>query len=262
MVRCAQCHASIPIPAELEARTMQCQYCGAVQAVPDLAARERALWERQRAQAEAHQRQLDAQHRAEEAKRRAQREREERAERKSSVRWGRLMTIFSMLLAPAIVSVTVFDLPARLGFGEDGGERLGVITQQLAARGCQVIAPQVATYTKSTETRLVQVEAGQCLRVMAAGGGDHDSLTLKVFDLDGKEVAKSVESRDPQVKHCAKAAGSLRYEVVPGLLDKGRLSHVALACPAEPTSGEGAATDKAAGDGPSDGKPGKRSRGK
>lgn len=236
---------------------MQCQYCGAVQGVPDLAARERALWERQRHEAAQQQRQYEAQHRAEEARRQAIRDREERAERKSSVRWGRLTMIFSMLLAPAIISVTVFDLPARLGFGDDGSERLGVIVQQFASRGCKMIAPQVSTYTKSTETRLVQVEAGSCLRVMAAGGGDHDSLTLKVFDLDGRAVAKSVESRDPQVKHCATGAASLRYEVVPGVLDKGRLSHVALACPTEPPA---AADGAAAEDEPVKSKPGKKPR--
>ena len=40
MVRCAECHATIPSPPELQARTMKCQYCGATQPVPDLVARE------------------------------------------------------------------------------------------------------------------------------------------------------------------------------------------------------------------------------
>jgi hypothetical protein len=250
MVRCAQCHASIPIPVELEARTMQCQYCGAVQGVPDAAARERALWERQRAEAEAQQRQLDAQHRAEEARRAARRDREERAERKRSVRWGLVTTLLSVLVAPAIISVTVFDLPARLGFGADGSDRLGLIATQLTERGCQVVAPVAATYTSSAETRLVKAEAGTCLRIVAAGGSGHDSLKLRVFDLDGKEVAVSPESRDPQLEYCPKAAGSLRYEVVPGMLDKGRLSHMVLACEDAKASATGTAKGAAEGAAP------------
>lgn len=231
---------------------MQCQYCGAVQPVPDLEARQRALFERQRAEAHAQQRALEAAHRAEEARRAARREREEHAERKSSVRWGRLTMIFSMLLAPAIISVTMFDLPARLGFGGDGSDRIAIVAAQLTERGCQVVAPQASLYASSTVIKLVKLPRGSCLRVLAAGGPGHDSLKLRIFDLDGKEVAKSDDSSDPQAKFCPPAAGTLRYEVVPGLLDKGRLTHLALACPSAPPPPPAAAA-AGAGDGSGEG---------
>jgi hypothetical protein len=238
MVRCGQCHASIPVPEDLEARTMQCQYCGAVQAVPDQAARERALWERKRHEAYMYQAEQEAWHREQEAMREAHREHEDRKERKSGIRWGRVTTIFSMLLAPAIISVTVFDLPARLGFGGDGSDRLNLVVQQLESRGCKAVAKPASLYTKSAVTTLAPLESG-CLRVIAAGGPDQDSLKVKIFDLDGKEVAVSPESSDPQLEHCPKqAGGSLRYEVLPGMMDKGRLTHVALACPAKPAAAE------------------------
>lgn len=255
MVRCSQCHATVPIPDELEARTMQCAYCGAVQAVPDLQARERALIERQRHEQLAYQLEQEAHFREQEAMREAYREAEERKQQRSGVRWGRVTTLFSMLLAPVIISITVFDLPARLGFGEDGSDRAALIATQLGEGGCKPLVPSTSTYTKSTVTRLVKLESG-CLRVLAAGGPDHDDLTIRIFDVEGKEVAKSTASRDPQLKVCT--PGSLRYEVVPGMMDKGRLTHLALACPA----------DKAApGDGggepaPADAAPAAEKRGK
>jgi hypothetical protein len=238
MVRCAQCHASLPIPEALEARTMQCHYCGAIQGVPDLAARERALAERQRAEAHARHVEQEARHREQEAQRQARREAEERQERRSGVRWGRVTTIFSMLLAPAIIGVTVFDLPARLGFGPDGKDRLAIVATQLAERGCTPLAPVAAQYTSTTITGLVKPE-GRCLRVVAAGGPDQDSLKVRIFDLDGEEVAASKESSDPQAEHCPPTSGSLRYEVVPGMMDKGRLSHLAVACPPPPAQRSG-----------------------
>jgi hypothetical protein len=251
MVRCAQCHATVPIPDHLEARTMQCSYCGAVQAVPDLQARERALIERQRQELQAHQLEQEVHFRRDEATREAAREAEERQHRRSGIRWGRVTTLFSMLLAPVILSITIFDLPARLGLGEDGSDRLALIATQLGEGGCTPLVPSTSTYTKSTVTRLVKLDDG-CLRVLAAGGPDHDALTVRIFDAEGKEVAKSAASRDPQLTFCPSAAGSLRYEVVPGMLDKGRLTHLALGCPAAPA----ASTD----DTPAKTKPGKKPR--
>jgi hypothetical protein len=241
MVRCAQCHATVPIPDHLEARTMQCAYCGAVQAVPDLQARERALIERQRQEQLAYQLEQEAYSRREEAMREAAREAEQRKERKRGVRWGMVTTLFSLLLAPVILSITIFDLPARLGLGEDGSDRLALIAEQLGEGGCTPLSPSTSTYTRSTVTRLVKLERG-CLRVLAAGGPDHDDLTVRLFDVEGKEVARSTASRDPQLKYCVSAPASLRYEVAPGMMDKGRLTHLALACPAAaPAEGEAGA---------------------
>lgn len=239
LVRCGQCHATVPVPDQLEARTMQCAYCGAVQAVPDLAERERALHERE------YQQMLAEQQRREERRYLQQQHREEqdRKEHRRSMRWGRVATFFSVLAAPVIISITVFDLPARLGFGEDGSDRLKLVSQQLtqaSGGGCTSLSPVAARYAKSTVTELVSLPGG-CLRVIAAGGPDHDDLTLRVFDGQGKEVAKSPASRDPQLEYCppgSSASGAapapLRYEVVPGMMDKGRLSYAALACPAKP----------------------------
>ena len=214
---------------------MQCAYCGAVQAVPDLAARERALHERE------HQQRLAVQQQREERRfeHQQRREEEDRKAHRSSMRWGRVATFVSMLAAPAILSVTVFDLPARLGFGEDGSDRLKLVSEQLTqpAGGCTALAPVAALYTKSTVTRLVTAPSG-CLRIFAAGGPEHDALTLRIFDGQGKEVAKSPASRDPQLEYCPEAGQStqLRYEVVPGMMDKGRLSHVAFGCAAKPAA--------------------------
>jgi hypothetical protein len=234
MVRCADCHATIPVPDELSARTMKCQYCGAVQAVPDLAAREHSLMQRRHAElAEQQQRADVARHQAQLA-RDAQRDVLERKERRSGVRWGRVVTLFSMLLAPTIIAITVFDLPARLGFGAAGADRLKIVATQLSERGCTVLVQPASLYSGGTVSRLVTVESsGQltCLRALAAGGPDHTSLTVRIFDLDGKQVAKSESSSDPQAEYCAPAAGSLRYEVVPGVAAKGRLTHMALSCP-------------------------------
>lgn len=256
MVRCGQCHASIPVPEELEARTMQCQYCGAVQGVPDAAARERALWERQRHEAHMYQVEQQAWHREQQAMREAHREHEDRKERRAGIRWGRVTTIFSMLLAPAIISVTIFDLPARLGFGGDGSDRTKLIVQQLESRGCKVVVQPESLYTKSAVTTLAPLESG-CLRVLAAGGPDQDSLKIKIFNLDGKEIAVSPESRDPQLEHCPKdPAGSWRYEVIPGMMDKGRLTHVAVSCPPKAPAAD---EEKPAA---ADDKPAKKSRSK
>ncbi len=231
MIHCAQCHASIPIPAELEARAMQCHYCGAVQAVPDLEARQRALAERQRAEAHARQLEHEAHYRQQEAHREAHRDAEERKERRRGVRWGYVTTLFSVLLAPVIISITMFDLPARLGIGGDGADRLALVATQLAERGCTVLTPPSSLYTDGTVTRLVKPEGDRCVRVLAAGGPRQDSLKVRLFDLDGREVAVSPQSSDPQLEHCPPAPGSLRYEIVPGLLDKGQLTHMALSCP-------------------------------
>lgn len=213
---------------------MKCGYCGAVLTVPDLAQREAAMLEQRRLAL--HERELEqaARERAQQAQRQAVREHHERKERRSSVRWGRVTTLLGMLLAPAIVSVTVFDLPARLGFGEAGADRLGQVAAQLAARGCTAVAAAESEYATGAVSRLVAAPAaGQptCLRVLAAGGPGHRALRVRLFDLDGKELGTSGEQADPQLEECKRAAEAVRYEVVPGVAAKGRLTHQALRCP-------------------------------
>ncbi|HPH67636.1 MAG TPA: hypothetical protein PLF40_17890 [Kofleriaceae bacterium] len=224
MIRCAECHANIPVPAELEARTMKCQYCGATQPVPDLLAREHALLQRKILEQEERERTtralIDQQDRREAA-----------VERKKSIRWGRITAIFTMLLAPTIIAITVYDLPARLGFGDAGADRVSIVAEQLKGRGCTVLSGSKSEYATGAVTKLLPGAKG-CVRVLAAGGPNQHSLTIRIFNGDGKEVGKSASSADPQLEYCTTTEGTLRYEVVPGMLDKGRLTHMALACPA------------------------------
>ncbi len=72
------------------------------------------------------------------------------------------------------------------------------------------------------------------MRVVAAGGNGHPSLELRLFSADGKELAHSTSTTDPQLSYCAKASETVRYEIVVGPASKGRLSHLVLACPAGP----------------------------
>ena len=242
---------------------MKCSYCGAVVQVPDLAEREAAMLERRRLEVYERDLAMAAQHRREVAAREAERERHERKERRQSVRWGRVVTLLSMLLAPVIVSITVFDLPARLGFGDAGQDRLKIIAAQLTERGCQAVVPATSLYATGTVSQLIAAPpagAPGCLRVLAAGGPGHTSLTVRLFDLDSKLLTSSQGSSDPQAELCDAPAGSLRYEVVLGVAAKGRLTHMAMRCPpaAEPTDGPtGGPTDRA-----KDGEGGKERRGK
>lgn len=206
---------------------MKCQYCGAVQPVPDLAARQQALLQQRQAELAAQQRQAEE---AREARREVSQQ-QESAERRRGVRWGRVTTLAAMLVTPAILSVTVFDVPARLGFGGAGADRLALIAAQLVERGCRIAVPASSQYVAATVTQLVRVETG-CVRAIAAGGPHQGALTVRIFDRDGAKVATSESSSDPQIEYCPTGPGSLRYEVVPGLLDKGRLTHSALICPA------------------------------
>lgn len=237
VIRCNECHATVPIPEALAARTMKCGYCGAVLTVPDLAQREAAMLEQRRLELHARELELAAQHRQQQAARQAAREHHERKEHRSSVRWGRLTALLGMLLAPAIVSVTVFDLPARLGFGDAGADRLGQVAAQLVARGCTPLGAAESSYATGAVSRVVAAPSAAqppCLRVLAAGGPGHRSLRVRLFDLDGKELGASGDQADPQLEECERAGAALRYEVVPGVAAKGRLTHQALRCPAPP----------------------------
>lgn len=237
VIRCNECHATVPIPEALAARTMKCGYCGAVLAVPDLAQREAAMLEQRRLALHERELELAAHERYQREQRQAVREHDERKERRSSVRWGRLTTLLGMLLAPAIVSVTVFDLPARLGFGDAGQTRLGQVAAQLAARGCTPVGAAESEYATGAVSRLLAAPAaGQppCLRVLAAGGPGHRSLRVRLFDLDGKELGSSGDQADPQLEECERAGAAVRYEVVPAVAAKGRLTHQALRCPQPP----------------------------
>jgi hypothetical protein len=230
--RCVECHASIPVPAELEATTMTCPYCHRNQAVPDLETRRRLLLDQQREERLAEQARAAE---AREARREAREERERHEEKKEARRgrWGmRLVTIVSVLLAPTIIAITVFDLPARLGFGESGSGRLATLKQQLESTGCTTLRGISSQYASSNVSTLVPVQA-QCIRVFAAGGDGHSSLELRLFGADGKQIADSGGSTtDPQLTYCAKKPATLRYEIEIGPASKGRLSHMVLACPA------------------------------
>ncbi len=217
---------------------MKCQYCGATQPVPDLLAREHALLQRKIIDQEERERTTRALIEQQDR-------REAAVERKKSIRWGRVTAIFTMLLAPTIIAITVYDLPARLGFGDAGADRVSIVAEQLKGRGCTVVSGSKSEYATGAVTKLLPNSKG-CLRVLAAGGPNQHSLTIRIFDADGKEVGKSASSADPQLEYCSNAEGTLRYEVVPGMLDKGRLTHMALACPAtapaEAPSGNGSAS--------------------
>jgi hypothetical protein len=228
--KCVECHASMPLPAELEVTTMQCPYCHATQAVPDLEARRRLLLEHQREE------RLAAQQRAQEAReaRREAREERERHEDKQEARrgrWGmRLTSLFAILLAPTIIAITVFDLPARLGYGDSGSGRLAQQRTLLGGQGCAPLGGIGEQYASGNVSKLIPVAEKQCIRVFAAGGEGHRSLSLRLFDADGKELARAGDTTDPQLRYCAKAPGTVRYEVGVGPASKGRLSHMVLTC--------------------------------
>lgn len=233
-MRCPDCHASMLVPEDPAATTVRCVYCGATAAVPDAEARRRHQLERER---EA-RRWAEAQAAHAAAERRdaleAEERRADRRERRRG-RWGaRLMTLVAVLAAPTIIAITVFDLPARLGYGASGADRLRQTTTQLASVGCTVARPIRSTYATGAVSVLFPAPAG-CVRILAAGAGDHRSLGLRLFGPDGGELAKADGTLDPQLTYCGAAPATLRYEIVVGPAAKGRLSHTVLACPAEPT---------------------------
>lgn len=212
---------------------MRCGYCGATVALADAEARRRHALELEREARLREQAHIaDAR-----AARREAREAEERIEEKRERRrgrWGaRIMTLFAVLAAPTIIAVTVFDLPARLGFGASGADRLKQVTAQLVATGCTVLAPVRSTYATGTVSTLVAVDGG-CVRILAAGAGDHRTLGLRLFGSDGRQIAKATDALDPQLAYCPAVAETLRYEIVVGPAAKGRLSHTVLRCPAPP----------------------------
>lgn len=209
---------------------MRCPYCNATQAVPDLAERQRLLLEQQR---EARLAEEQRAREAREQRREAREERDRHEEKKEARRgrWGaRLMTLFAMLLAPTIIAITVLDLPARLGYGDSGSGRLAQQRTMLANQGCAPLGGIGEQYATGSVSKLVPVAEKQCIRIFAAGGDGHRSLSLRLFDAGGKEVAKAGDTTDPQLQYCAKAAGTLRYEVGVGPASKGRLSHMVLTC--------------------------------
>lgn len=221
--KCGECHASMSYPEDLEATTMTCPYCHATQPVPDLQARQQMLLAHKREEREA---QREA--------RREEREERQRLEDKREARrgrWGmRLTTLFAMLVAPTIIAITVFDLPARLGYGDSGSGRLAQQRTMLAGQGCTPVGGISEQYASANVSKLVPVAAKQCIRVFAAGGDGHRTLTLRLFDADGKELARAGDTSDPQLRYCARAPATVRYEVGVGPASKGRLSHMVLTC--------------------------------
>ncbi|HUQ04526.1 MAG TPA: hypothetical protein VM261_18625 [Kofleriaceae bacterium] len=228
--KCAECHAAITLPEDLEATTMTCPYCHASQPVPDLQTRQQMLLAHKREE------RIAEQQRAQEAResRREAREERERHEDKQEARrgrWGmRLTSLFAMLLAPTIIAVVVFDAPARLGFGDSGSGRLAQQRTLLAGQGCAPVGGISEQYATGNVSKLIPVAERQCIRVFAAGGDGHRSLSLRLFDADGKELTKAGDTTDPQLRYCAKAPTTVRYEVGVGPASKGRLSHMVLTC--------------------------------
>ena len=218
------------MPVELEALVMRCSYCGVEQPVPDLDARRRLLLEHQR---ETRLRDERLANEAREDRREAKEATEKENERKEARRgrWGTwLFSMLMMLLAPTIIAITVFDAPARLGFGGSGSDRLEQMRDQLVSNGCTMMKPIDSEYTSSDVSTLIRVEP-QCIRIVAAGGSGHSSLSLKLFASTGKEVAHAGDAFDPQLSYCAAAADAMRYEIRVGPASKGRLSHMVLTCP-------------------------------
>lgn len=215
------------MPVELEAVVMRCTYCGAEQPVPDLVERQRLLLERQREVRLAEERRANE---AREQRREAEAARDKKQNRRSR-RWTWLFSLIPMLIAPTIIAITVFDAPARLGFGASGSDRLEQIQAQLQTTGCIVVSAIDSEYASGDVSKLFHVDAAQCIRAIAAGGSGHRSLALRLFGSTGTEVAKASDTTDPQLAYCAPAADMLRLEIVVGPASKGRLSHMILACP-------------------------------
>jgi hypothetical protein len=236
-MRCRECNAVIPAPADPTALTTRCSHCGLEQPAPDADARHRRALEAQREQRlrdEAEQRKKEHEWDKERAR---LEDKAKRADRRSG-RVGRviggLAALIGLLIAPVVIAITVFDAPARLGYGAAGKDRLEQMQTQLASIGCKVVHPIEAEYASSAVSKLVGVGEGECLRVFAAGGPGHTRLGLKVFSPDNKELAHTRETADPQLQYCSAAAQTLRFQIDTGPAAKGRLSHMVLACPAPP----------------------------
>ena len=230
-VGCGNCGAKIPLPEDLSATRMRCPYCGAGAPLPDLEVRRRALADQRRAELEERREADEREEREHQRREQAVERREQRREQRRG-RWStRLFSLFAVLLAPVIISVTVFDLPARLGFGSSGAERIEQMVTQLSRAGCTVMVPQTSLYASGNLSQLITIEQG-CVRVLAAGGDGHRSLSLRLFSEAGKELAKSGDTTDPQIHYCPRAPGLLRYEIGIAPASKGRLTHAVLGCKA------------------------------
>ena len=228
--RCVECHASIPVPTDLAAVAMRCEYCGREQPVPDLAARRHALVAEQREARLLEERRTEV---AARERREAAEAREKEGDRKEARghRWRTgLISMFAVLIAPTVIAITVFDLPARLGIGKSGSDRLEQMQAQLAGTGCTVLEPLESEFADSNVSRLIAVDH-QCLRVLAAGGSGHSSLSLRLFAADGTELGHADDTTDPQLSYCSSAKQTPRYEIQVGPASKGRLSHLTMSCP-------------------------------
>lgn len=227
MTRCSQCHASIPVPAALDAVTFRCEHCGLVQQVPDLPARRQMLLAEQREQREREKDQREH----ERELRKEEREAEDRKAEQRAKPFKWVARLIPMLIAPVIIAITVFDAPARLGFGASGSDRLAQYVAQAKTQGCTVLRPIEAEYANSTVSKLISVGENQCIRAIAAGGPGHSELTLKLFASYSAAGVPSPTTLDPQLEYCATSADTMRLEVGIGPAAKGRLSTVVLACP-------------------------------
>lgn len=239
-MRCRECNAAVPIPTGFTAVTVRCPYCQHEQPIANVELRQQLKAEDTRARLAHEQRQQELEQRKKEHDWKKERaEREDKAKRSERRRarfggWiGGLGTLLVVLIGPAIVAVTVFDLPARLGYGASGSDRLEQMQTQLAGLGCKVAHPIEAEYVSSTVSELIGVSEGQCIRAFAAGGPDHHRLALKLFAADSTEVAHTAAGEDPQLQYCSATAQTLRLQIDVGS-SKGRLSHMVLTCPPPP----------------------------
>ncbi len=248
-MRCKECHATIPTPDDVHVLTTKCQYCGLDQPVPDAEQRRNHLLAKEREaaharflenreatrRAEIEQRNAEIEQRKKEhewEKEQARQEKKERRRGDWSARLGTVITVIGALAAPVIVGITVFDLPARLGFGASGKDRLEQIQLQLASSGCSVVHAPDAEYASGPVSKLVDLKEGDCIRVFAAAGDASHRLALKVFNPMNAEVASQASTVDPQLLFCSSAAQKVRVQI--DSTGKGRLSHMVLNCPAPP----------------------------
>jgi LSD1 subclass zinc finger protein len=223
---CNHCRAPLTLPEDPLALRVQCSFCGAEQALPNVdrlaVARER---ERQRRDAA-----RDSAERAREQEDRAERKREARASRRG---WAahRLWIGAVSLLGPGIVAWQVGDIPGRF-LGPTGRERVDPIAAELTQAGCTPLVPPITLYSNNQPVvQVVTVEADACVEVVAAGSPAQARLKGAVYDSRGHEVASAPATTDVRMSYCPGGRGTCRYELTPGLLDKGRLTHGAWQCP-------------------------------
>jgi hypothetical protein len=240
MTKCGQCAASIPLPADIAVLRMTCTYCGAEAPVPDLERRQQLLAERAAEERRADRHAREMRDREDERHRRAeeQKERKQEAKRERTF-WTlhRLWIAGAVLVGPAIVGSQFYDLRGRY-LGTTGQDRVDLVRSQRETAGCRTVVPSTVRYSNDeTIVGMTTPESDRCVEVLAAGGTGHRQLELRLFDPDGRQVAHFEHGgTDGRVQYCGHATGPYRYEIDPGLNDKGRLTYAVLTCPPPPAA--------------------------